>query len=263
MRTDEEMVAYALEVDPQLLPYIDELLADLEELGSDAIEIAAVLEDLGVDVSSSVIDLGSGKGYCAVEIADETGALVTGIELFEPFVISSRELAETADVADRVTFIHGNIGALAGTLPPADAIVFAAMGDVLGPLDETVGIIRQYVKPGGYMVISDVFVKPGGNSDYPGFENYAPHAATQRRLTAHGDVLLREILGADDDEEDDEDEDEVWVDEVDLIRQRAATVASQHPEMAAAIEKFVESQAAEGEFIDENMTDALWVLRRT
>ena len=86
MRTEQEMVAYALEVDLQLLPYLPELLADLEELGSDAELITQVIADLDLAADSEVIDLGCGKGAVALEIADELGFKVLGIDLFKPFI---------------------------------------------------------------------------------------------------------------------------------------------------------------------------------
>lgn len=57
MRSEAEMVAYALEVQPALLPFIPELLADLNELGSDSELLVRVLNDLRLPPSAKVIDL--------------------------------------------------------------------------------------------------------------------------------------------------------------------------------------------------------------
>ena len=65
MRSEDEMVAYALEIHPSLLPYLPELLADLEELGSDAQAIAGILVDLNLAESTTVVDLGCGKRCCS------------------------------------------------------------------------------------------------------------------------------------------------------------------------------------------------------
>ena len=42
MRSEHEMIAYALEADTALLPYLPELLADLEELGGNAEAISKI-----------------------------------------------------------------------------------------------------------------------------------------------------------------------------------------------------------------------------
>ena len=255
MRTEDEMVAYALETHTALLPYLPELLADLEELGGDAEAIAGVLDDLNLTKSTTVVDLGCGKGAVAIEVAEDLKLNVFGIDLFKPFIESCKELAERRGVSELCHFIHGDILKLAGKIEPCDVAIIAALGDVLGPLDQTVSVIRRYAKPGGYMVISDGFIKDGGSSDFPGFEQYAEHADMIVRLTACGDTLVSEIIEADDCDRD-------KCDESEMIASRAKAIAARQPEIAAEVLNYAETQAAEYEFIDENFVGAIWVLKR-
>lgn len=286
MRSEHEMVAYALEADPALLPYLPELLSDLDELGSDAEQICEVLADLQLPQSARVVDLGCGKGAVAVEIAGELGLNVVGIELFEPFIASCEQRAQEEGLADRCRFVHGDILKLAGKVEPSDVAIFAALGDVLGRLDETIAVIRQYVKPGGYMLISDVFLRDGGSSNFPGFEQYAPHAQTIAQLTACGDTLVLEAREADGDPHDNYPRpgagegtavkadaetdssagtllDEEAEDEGKLITARATAIAAAHPEVAESVMQFAHSQSAENEYIAQNLIGAVWVLERT
>ncbi len=256
MRTEEQMVAYALETEVELLPFIPELLADLEELGSDSEVVAEVIEELDLPNDARVVDLGCGKGATALEIADELGLEVVGVELFEPFVDACNELARKRDLGNKCTFVHGDIVKLAGQLPPADVAIFAALGDVIGRLDTTINIIREYVRPGGFLVISDSFIASGGSTDFPGFEQYAEHDETIRRLTSCGDRLIREVL------EEEFDDDESDLDEDALIAARAETIALRHPEIASAVREFAASQAAENAYIASNLCGAIWVLER-
>jgi SAM-dependent methyltransferase len=196
MRTEDEMVAYALESSPELLPFIPELLADLEELGSEAELIVQVLRELELPKTTSVVDLGCGKGAVAVEVLEELDFEVLGIELFRPFITSCTELARTRGVSDRCRFLQGDIRKMAGRVPPADVAIFAALGDVLGRLDDTIGIIRQYVKPGGCLMIADPFLADSGSPDFPGFEQYAGYQETAARLTSCGDVIVRSATKA-------------------------------------------------------------------
>jgi len=69
-----------------LLRYLPELLADFEELGSDAKVIAGVLDDLNPTKSTIVVDLRCGKGAVAVEVAEDLNLKVSGVDLFEPFI---------------------------------------------------------------------------------------------------------------------------------------------------------------------------------
>ena len=250
------MVAYALETQVALLPYVPELLADLEELGGNAEAIASVLGDLNLTKSTTVVDLGCGKGAVAVEVAQGLNFKVFGIDLFQPFIESCNELAESRGVSELCHFIHGDILKQAGKSEPCDVAIFAALGDVLGPLDQTVSVIRQYAKPGAYMVISDGFIKDGGSSDFPGFEHYGGHADMIARLTACGDTLVSEIIETNDSDSEEHDEGE-------MIAARAKAIAARQPEIAAEVLNYAEAQAAEYEFIDENFIGAIWVLKRS
>lgn len=256
MRSEEEMIAYALETETQLLPFLPELLTDLDELGGDAELIVDVIRDLELPDLATVIDLGSGKGAVAVEIADELGLHVLGIDLFAPFLDSSVALAQRTGVADLCEFRRGDIVKLAREVEPADVVVFASLGDVLGTLEETVGLIRSYARPGGYILIHDVYVKKGGSNSFPGFEQYVDHATTRQRLTACGDELVREVLEEVPDGADDEDA------EGDLIMRRADALAHRYPDHAPGLLGFARDQQRELAFIEENLQGAVWVLRR-
>ena len=256
IRSEEEMIAYALEVTPSLLPYIPELLADLEELGSDAELMVDVLRELELPKGTRVIDLGCGKGATAIKIASELGHHVLGIELFEPFVDACKESARAADVAALCEFRHGNILRLADGVEPADVVIFAALGDVLGPLDETVGVIRQFAKRGGFVLVSDGYIREGASADFPGFENYVGYRESVRRLTSCGDCLIREVAAPV------APKGEGGEEESRLIRARAERIAARHPELQQGLLAYAEEQATEYLFLQESFAGTLWVLRK-
>jgi SAM-dependent methyltransferase len=257
MRSEEEMITYALEVTPSLLPYIPELLADLEELGSDAEQVVNVVRELLPSRGSRVIDLGCGKGATAIRIASELGHKVLGVELFEPFVEACKESARAAGVAALCEFRHGNILKLVDVAEPADIVIFAALGDVLGPLDETMAVIRRFAKPGGFVLVSDGYLREGAFSDFPGFENNVGHRESIRRLTSWGDRLIREVSGPA------APEGKGGVVESRLIRARAERLAVTHPELRQELMMYAEEQAAEYRFLQESFVDKLWVLRKS
>lgn len=255
--TDEAMVAYALEVDPTLLEFVPELLADLEVLGADAVAIVAALRELGVTSESTVIDLGCGKGGVAVAIAAALECRVVGIDLFEPFVRAASAAAEQAGVARHCHFVHGGIVDLTESLTPADAVVYAALGDVLGPLDDTITIIRQYAKQGGHVLVNDSYLRDATAERFPGFERYAELDETRRRLTACGDELVLEHVVADDDGPAGDQ------DEAALIAARADELAARHPHLATAFLEFASTQAEEYDYLAEHTVSAVWAVRRS
>ena len=255
MRTETEMIAYALEIDPRLLPWIPELLSDFDELGSNAALIVEVLGDLGLPASARVADLGCGKGAVAVAIAKAFGCRVDGIELFQPFVDSCLQRAAAAGVSELCSFRRADILKLAGRTEPADVAVYAALGDVLGPLDETIGVIRRFVRPGGFILICEGYIKDGGTSDFPGFEDSASREETLRRLQSHGDVLKHELI-------EPIDHSEAYAREIAQIQRRVENLADRHPELEAEFMKYFENQRREYEYMAANVVPAIWALQR-
>jgi SAM-dependent methyltransferase len=255
-KTEEAMISEALEIEPLLLPHIPELLADLDELGSDAEDIADLIGALNLSNDARVVDLGCGKGAVAIKIASTHGLRVLGIDLYEPFIPICNAAAREAGVNALCEFQHGNVVALAGQIEHADVAVYAALGNVLGPPDETMRIIRQYVKHGGFVIISDCFLRHGGSTAFSGLEGYYHHDETLKRLTRWSDRIEFEILEDDDDVESDDDE------ESGLILARAEGIAERHPELHDKLMAFARAQFDQNSFIADNLTGALWAVRK-
>jgi methylase of polypeptide subunit release factors len=109
-RSDDEMVAYALEIEPALLAFVPELLADLEVLGADVDTIVEALGEVGISDQSTVVDLGCGKGGVAIAAAAALGCRVIGVDLFAPFIDVARAAAERAGVGELCQFLQAGIG---------------------------------------------------------------------------------------------------------------------------------------------------------
>ena len=68
-----------------------------------------MLELAGVNGRDVVYDLGSGDGRIVILAAQKYGARGIGIELDPKLVAISRQVAREAEVADKVTFIEGDL----------------------------------------------------------------------------------------------------------------------------------------------------------
>ena len=106
------------------------------------------------------------------------------------------------------------------------------------------------------MIISDGFIKDGGSSDFPGFEQYADHAEMIARLTACGDSLVSEAIEVNDGDRGEHHE-------AKMITARARMIAARQPEIAVDVLRYAEKQAAEYDFMDENFIGAIWILKRS
>ncbi len=71
--------------------------------------VERMLQLAGTQPGDLVVDLGSGDGRIVIAAAQKFGARGLGIELDEKLVEKSRHHARLAKVADRVSFVHGDV----------------------------------------------------------------------------------------------------------------------------------------------------------
>lgn len=254
MRSEIEMLTYSLETEKELLPFLPELLQDIWALGSDVECTLAAVFELNLPPSARVIDLGCGKGAISIAIAKALRLRVLGIDLFGPFIDECRQHAEKNNVGDLCEFRKGNIVELAAKIEPVDVAIFAALGDTLGSRSDTMRIIRQYVRPGGYIIISDGYLRRPDAPAFPGFETAAVREVALDGWRAQGDILVSENVELEDEDEED--------DEAKLIALRAEALAHANPAFAEKIRGFAQSQADEYDFLEKEFVDAIWVFRR-
>lgn len=258
-------VSESLEVSPELLPYIPELLRDLTSLGCMLEPLVRLVRRAGAGPSSRVLDLCCGKGAASVALASELGCSVVGVDLFPPFLREARAAAEKAGVGHLCTFVTADaqryLESGGGTRSPGgggefDGVVMAAAGAVLGGYGETVGLLRSAVRPGGWMLLEDGFLPEEFTGSLPpGYGYCRAHGEAVAALTSHGDLLAEEVVVA-----------RASVvafnrTTTDLIKRRAEEVAKRHPLVAEgvrayALEQEMWSAAA------ESVETVLWLLRR-
>ncbi len=140
--------------------------------GLDATEQLAA--GISVSASDHLLDIGSGIGGPARYMANRFGCKVTGIDLTEEFCDVARHLTSALGLEAQVTIEQGN--ALA--MPFADATFEGAYSmNVSMNIEDKAGFygeIFRVLKPGGWLVLSELAQGPGGAVPYP-----APWALTE------------------------------------------------------------------------------------
>jgi SAM-dependent methyltransferase len=71
---------------------------------------AALADALGIDRTTTVIDIGCGRGTTAVFLAERYGCRVTGIDISEALLEEGRMLTEKRGLSGRITFLAGDAG---------------------------------------------------------------------------------------------------------------------------------------------------------
>jgi 2-polyprenyl-3-methyl-5-hydroxy-6-metoxy-1,4-benzoquinol methylase len=113
-----------------------------------------------------VADVGCGQGYSTVAIARAyPGVTVDGIDLDEPSVADARAYAAGTEVAERVSFVTLDGGALAGETRYDLVCIFEALHDMARPVDTLVAA-REVLDAGGSVLVVDervaeAFTAPG------------------------------------------------------------------------------------------------------
>ncbi|MFI6173656.1 methyltransferase domain-containing protein [Nocardia sp. NPDC051052] len=115
-----------------------------------------MIDKVGVTHGQRVLDLGSGVGGPAVELARVTGAEVVGVDLSERHVRLATERVRSAHLADRVTFRLGD----ASDLPfEPNSFDGAWMLESFFHMPDQAKVLRQLaevLRPGGRLVIGNL-----------------------------------------------------------------------------------------------------------
>jgi hypothetical protein len=117
--------------------------------------------------ADTVIDLGSGDGRIVIAAAQKFGARGIGIELDSRLIEKSRENARLADVAERVSFVEGDV--LATDISQASVVTVYLLPFLIDKLQPR---FQQELRP-GTRVVSHAF----------GMVGWKPDRAESMRLT--------------------------------------------------------------------------------
>jgi len=252
---DNDLAEY-FGISRRLLPHLDELLADFDELGSDPALVARWLEEQGLGAGTRILDLGCGKGAVAIALERALGCFVTGIDAYVPFIAEAGRRARATGLAGRCRFRAGDIRREAESERDYEAVLLLAVGAVFGGPADTVGALRRCVRPGGLMVIDDGYLL-GGPVRFPGYENLLDRDRTLAQLAAHGDEIIYEKLGTHAEAEAQNRRYQAWIEE------RGRRLAARRPELTDEIAAYIDKERRECEIIERDIQSAVWLLRRS
>ena len=250
----ERQVASSLEAPPELLPFIAELLADVDALGSSPTDVVNSLRTLALP-HATTLDVGCGKGAISVNVARELGWHAHGVDAFQPFIDHAKQTASENGVASLCEFTCDDMRNVVRSGKSYDVVIYAAHGPLLDAVP-CVDLLRQCVRAGGYIVIDDGFLRENVDSVPDEYESYLPHAETIMQMTAHGDRLIREeVYSA-------EERNTIDRQTTASIRARAEALAVRHPEADQMFLEYVQNQERECQILLDMHVPATWILQR-
>lgn len=123
--------------------------------------------ELGLTESMAVLDVGSGLGGAARQLALEFGCKVTGLDLTEEYCQVANMLARRLGLDARVQYLHGN--ALAMPFADASFDILWTQHTAMNIADKE-GLYRELwrvLKPGGKLALYDILAGEGGAVHFP------------------------------------------------------------------------------------------------
>lgn len=145
-----------------------EALAPYDHFHTRGLEATMEMADLvEATPDDRILDIGSGIGGPARYFAQRFGCRVTGVDLTAEFCEIARHLTRLLDLKDRITFELGN--ALEMYFPDAAFDGAYSMNVSMNIADKAAFYreIHRVLKPGAWLVLSEVVQGDGGCVDYP------------------------------------------------------------------------------------------------
>jgi len=120
-----------------------------------------LIRHIGISSNSRMLDIGSGVGGPGIYIADKTGCHVTGLDVAEVGIETSRKLASEAELSDRVEFQLGDAMEMTFSNNTFDIAISI---NVMNVFNDKEGLFKQVIrvlKPKGlFAFLSGTFDMP-------------------------------------------------------------------------------------------------------
>jgi len=128
------------------------------------LEIAGLMQAGPTD---HILDIGSGIGGPARYFANRFGCRVTGIDLTPEFCDVARHLTRLLKLEDRITFEVGDALAMPFDSASFDGAYSMNVSMNIADKNAFYREIRRVLKPGSWLVLSEIAKGDGGELDYP------------------------------------------------------------------------------------------------
>ncbi|QBD77188.1 class I SAM-dependent methyltransferase [Ktedonosporobacter rubrisoli] len=171
---------------------------------SDALmyEVAA---QLGIGEHSAVLDVGTGCGPHAIELARRLGCHVTGVDIAATSLKEACRRVEELDMRQQITFLQGDILALPFASDTFDLLVCCGVLEHIKKLPQAFQECARVLKPSGKMLImatlaTELLEPSEATYLYKNVqlvpENMSPTTFEAMLTAAHFVIYSREFLGS-------------------------------------------------------------------
>ncbi len=252
----QRSIADSLESDAKLLPYLPYLIQDLWAMGSSVEQIIESIAELNLPKrTTKILDLGCGKGAVSISIAVKFGFHVTGIDAMPEFLKDAERKAQEFNTAELCEFIKADIFEYTKIEHDFDVVMLASLGGMFESNKATLAILRTQIKPGGYILIDDGYLKEGVTLKRKHYEHYRNRKETINELTSLGDKIVKEVNTSGGSKK-------INKEYLNVIKKRGIELAASKPELKDLITGYVQNQNDECKLIEQYLEGVIWVIRK-
>ena len=116
--------------------------------------------------------------------------------------------------------------------------------------------MKEAIKPGGYIIIDDCYLKGKKKLNREGNEYCVPHTEAIKLLTSAGDKLIKEITLSE------EENRKINYGYLHSIKRRASELIKKHPDFEELINEYLRNQEVECEVIDKYLAGVIGLLQK-
>ena len=143
-------------------------LAPYDQFHGRGLEVTEELADaLNVAEGDHLLDVGSGIGGPARYFANRFGCRITGIDLTEEFCAVARQVTAQLGLQDRVLFEQGDALAMPFAAASFDGAYSMNVSMNIADKAAFYGEIHRVLKPGAWLMLSEIARGDGGDLSYP------------------------------------------------------------------------------------------------
>ncbi len=240
--------------DTEIYPYLPYLLQDMWELGSMPRDIINLIRkhNLSLDQSSTILDLGCGKGAVAINLVREFSCHIIGIDGMPEFIAEAKQFARQYKVETLCTFQVGDIREEVKKKYGCNLALLGSIGPVFGDIETTITSVRPCLKTSGYLIIDDGYLKD--NSELQK-EHYDKRGEILKQIERCPVQIV----------------DEYYIDESTLgdlsdemyaqIQNRVAELIEKYPQQQRLFENYLKVQEQEFSNLENDIQGVTWLLQ--
>lgn len=249
-----DVLAHYLEAPAELLPDLPIILSYLDELGPSPKDVYDLMTGLDLPQRFKILDLGCGKGAIDIFLAQQFNCSIRGIDAFPPFINYAIKKAKDFKLDQVCEFECNDIKKELKKNSQYDVVIFVSVGDIYGDYIETLGEIRKVIKPQGYLIIEDGFLKE--NKINRGFHEYGCYSQLIDLLSHFQDNIMKERLSSTEEIINQNKRNNA------ALEKGANELLKRYPEKDGLVNRYLEAQKKESQIIEQDLGIGLWVIQK-